>query len=811
MPLQPELPLSTERRADKPDTCLGCPLYLHGEGFVVGEGDINSKIMIVGEAPGKDEAIIGRPFVGGSGRVLTKLMILAGINRWDTYVTNVVKCRPWTNNENKDNRPPTPEEVSFCSQYLIKELRASTANIIVLAGKTALESLTDKKGIGKFRGTPFMSGGRKVIGVAHPADVMRNQEMWPITIHDLRKARHESLVPDVYILPTNYVTDARLETDGVALLRSAHEHGYVVFDLESAGGDPKKPNKGALSAHTSNMVCMGLGVEERTAFCFRWPGDRNPLLVALFEDPSIIKVGQNSSNFDEPYCEDKGYVFKGPSFDTHQAAHLIYSDGPKSLDHLGSMYGDFPNWKDDKKDIFLYNCRDIDVTGRAFIAQRRELRSLGLEDLMYRSVMPLQPRLRAMSRKGIKKDVDKAELWSMRIRSLCDQRENNLRQGLSMPFLNVNSSQQLKDLFYNKMGLPVQWTKDAKTKEMRPTCNKEALARLAEIVPASNKIFHEIIDIRHARTSCSTFIDVEHDENDFVHPHFGTSKAANGRVHSEDPNGQNIPVQLREIYIPDSPDHIFLELDWSQVEWRLQVVLTGDRRGLDLLSSGLDNHRAVAAEILGKPYSSITDDERHAAKFVVHGLGYGRSAKSIAKQYGIPQSTVQMFIDRFFARFSDFKVERDNWVDTVGKTACLINPFTRRRWWFSRTVTEIFNFLASSTAADMMYTVINDGHDHTPANWSMRLTVHDSLLLCGPKENLKEAWEFGKDLMQRRWPQITEHSKRPELVKKMYGGDWWCVADGAIGETWKQCKPKTKDDKIWQKENLAFYGIKEAA
>src|SRR5688572_12584053 len=226
---QPTLLDTDKRNPDKPDTCLGCPLYLSGEGFVPGIGPIESaQMMIIAEAPGKDEVILGRPLVGGSGRVFTKLCMMAGINRFDTYITNTVKCRPHT--MSGENRPPTPEETAFCSQYLIKELRMSKANILVLLGGVALEALTDKRGIEKYRGIPFESGGRKVIGVVHPANVMRNQEMWPITIHDLRRARHEQIFPEVYVLPTNYVTDARIETHGRALLESARRHGYIIFD-----------------------------------------------------------------------------------------------------------------------------------------------------------------------------------------------------------------------------------------------------------------------------------------------------------------------------------------------------------------------------------------------------------------------------------------------------------------------------------------------------------------------------------------------------------------------------------------------------
>lgn len=774
-----------------------------------GHGPLETaKMFFVGEAPGPDEVDRGRPLVGGSGRIFTKQCNLTGINRELSYLTNVVKCRPV--NSKGENRPPTDTEIAHCSQYLIPELRASKANVIVALGRTALNALTSKQSLEKYRGVPIEVGGRKVVATFNPAALMQQQDMWPVALFDLKRAKQESFFPEVQIAPVSYNTNASAAVDGARVLEAARRTGYVVFDIETAGFNPRAPNQGALDPSRSQVLCIGFGTETHRADCFRWTPETNALTREIAGDSEITKVGQNSENFDIPYLEGKDISFRGPSFDTMQAFHLTNSSLPKDLAFISTFYADFPNWKEKRgTDLFTYNCKDVDATARAYTALKQELPRMGLDTLFYSTICPIQPKLRAMSRSGIKKNTAKAELWSMKIRLMADKEEQVLRDATGIPWLNVQSPKQLAELFYDKMGLPVQYTKDQKSKEMRPTCDKKALERLAELT--DNPIFHKVVDIRQARQVCSTFIDVAHDENSFVHPHFHTNKASTGRVASEDPNGQNIPIQIREIYEPDSPDHIFIEFDWSQIEWRLQVVLSGDRRGLELLNSGLDNHTAVAAEILGKPYADITPVERFNAKFVVHGLGYGRGAESIARQYRIPTATVKDFVSRFSRRFSDFWSWRDLLLDRVGRQAYLANPFGRRRWWFSRVVTEIYNFSAQSTAADMMLATLNGMFGEAVPGWSLRLTVHDSLLACGPKDNVREAWAWMQTWMLHKWPGITEASARPELVEQYYPGGWFCKADGTVGENWKECKPNSKEEKVAAAARLKYYGLEEAA
>lgn len=787
----------------KPDGCRGCPLFTTGQGFVLGDGPYDASIALIAEAPGEDEVREGRPLVGGSGRVCNKQLALAGIRRSEVFVANVLKCRP------PENRTPTAVEVAHCRQYLEQEARILSANVYVACGETALNALTGEFGISQQRGIAIEGtgafAGRKVLPIFHFAFVMRQQQYWPVNIFDLTRAQRESSFAEIRRAPIRFTPNACVETDGVALLQRARAAGRVTFDIETFGHGGGI--EGALDSSRSQIGLMGLGVEPHTAESYHYGPKVHALCSELFGDPSVEKITQNGESFDIPYCEDKGITFRGPTFDTLLAFHATNSSLPKDLGHISSYYVDRPYWKNKKQNLPWYNCEDVNGTTLSALELKRELIAMGMEWLYYKNIMPLQPVLRSMHRLGMKKDIVKAHLWGQAIEVECAKQEQHLREGIGDPTLNIRSPKQLMDLLYNKMGLPVQYTKDAKTKQMRPTANREALEKLATLT--DNPIFRLIYEIRSALQQKSTFIDVEADERDFVHPKIGCAKAETGRMNGVDPNPQNVPVWLREIYIPDDPDHVFISADWSQIEWRLMATLGADRVALDLLmQKGIDTHRATASEVLNKPYDAVTTQERHYAKYVVYGLGYGRGAKSIARQYGIPLAIVEAFIAKFSRRFSGVWNMRASLPRFVEQHSYLRNPFGRRRWWYTYQVTEMYNFPAQSTAADMMYQAAIMLYNQLPKGATLRNVVHDDALVCAHRDVAREAAICIKDVMHStKFKQITEASVNPELVEKYYPGGFTCPAELSLGRHWAECK--SDEGKKAQAELRRMYDIPE--
>lgn len=766
--------------------CQGCPLF--GEaGPVPGEGPAEAQIMLLGEAPGEDEACgrTKRLFVGGAGRILTKQLTQAGIRRNDAYITNVVKCRP------PKNRTPTDDEIRHCAPFVARELAAVRPNVIIALGATALYATTGRNGIYQQRGVPIEINNphcKKVFATLHPAHIMRQQENWPLVIYDLERAAKQATFPEVRRRPCNYVLDASVAEHGPAIAAAARAAGVIDFDIETTNLDPR----------TSGVICIGVAVDEETAFVFRWSPAVAQWFNDLARDPSVEIEGQNIEGFDIPFLEAKGVTFHGTTFDMLQAFHLTNSDQPKNLGHIMTLYTDMEFHKNTaREDLFLYNGKDVLGQRRCSVELRKELKDLGLEKL-FSTVQKVQPVLRKMSRLGMKQNRMLATRWSMALLRTAEQYTEKLREVFG-PEFNPKSSKNVQHVLYNVLGLPVQYTKDSKTKQMRPTANAAAIEKLAAI--SDDPILQLIAKVRSLEHTEATYISVEHDENDFVHPRFGTAKAATGRLNSWDPNFQNIPLELRQIYIPDTEEHIYMSADWSQVETRIAMGISGCEAGLKILASDQDWLVSIASQAYHVSYDQCKkggpqEHLRYLAKFIWYGIQYGRGAKDIAKQNKRPETEVLDFIKRLERQFPEWHTWRQMMPAEVEKNSCLINPFGRRRWWFTRQVTEMFNFPVQSTGADMMYHCIVDvDRDLTQhCNGStVRVTVHDELVLCVAKDEAKIAKQILEDNMNRRWTEVEEASLNKAAILRHFPNGFRAPAEATVGTNWMECKDGNKD------------------
>jgi len=165
------------------NTCRKCDLHKNRTNAVFGKGPAGADIMIIGEAPGRDEDIQGIPFVGRAGKKLSEMFSAAGISENDVFITNVVKCRP------PGNRNPEPVEMKRCRTYLLKQIEIIQPEVIVLLGNIALSLVTGTpSGITKMRGKSFEYLSYKAIPTFHPAYVLRNPGSEKIVVEDFKKA-----------------------------------------------------------------------------------------------------------------------------------------------------------------------------------------------------------------------------------------------------------------------------------------------------------------------------------------------------------------------------------------------------------------------------------------------------------------------------------------------------------------------------------------------------------------------------------------------------------------------------------------------
>jgi uracil-DNA glycosylase family 4 len=822
----------------KPEKCRPCPLFLE-PGIVPAKGPQNAKILALGEAPGADEVDTPHfrpdrmgPFQGGSGRVLTVLFAHAGIRRSDVRIRNVVQCRP------PGNRTPTPDEIACCFDAFVREeIEGSPANVILALGDTPLGLLTGRKGIGLYRGVPTAGyNGRKVFPTWHPAFIIRSQHLWAFEVHDLARAAAQSAFPEIRRVPFTIVRQADPASTSGGLLDAVRARGACTFDFETTG----------LSAVHDQIRMCGIAGGPGQAYVYDWTPRARAVFDSILADPRIEVCGQNILYFDLPFAEEKakgakeGFwthpqavedLWKRRIFDTMVAFHLCNSSygqtsiasqnkgsyqgargAEKDLAFIASNHTDMEYWKgreNYRDDIYTVCGKDVIATDRsAYDPQdglKAELKRYDMTDLYYKHVLPVHLPLHRMHQRGMRIDQDRAQFWAVGMSAVADELEETFKQGVGDPYLNLDSPKQLMEVLYGKLGLPVQYLVDKK-RGMRPTANAEALEVLAALAP-ENVGLQTLVEIRHLRKMVATYLR-EGLESGWLHPLFGVSKAANGRFNSQNPNSQNVPEEMRDIWVPDDDEHVVLSADASQIEWRVAMVLSGDPVGLKLLASGVDNHRAVAAEAFQKPLSEIDDATRHGAKFIVYGLGYGRGAQSIADGHKLDIDFVRLFIRNFAKRFSTFWAWREALPDFVLKHHFLANPFKRRRWWYTREITEIYNYPASSTAADMMIDEVIQLEDQLPREATLRLTVHDEVVIVTPKDIVNEVARCVRDVMEQKWPQIVEASAYPETVRASYPGGWYCPVDVHVGSNWGMTKSKDPEMKRRRAELEKHLGFK---
>jgi len=334
----------------KPSGCNGCPVQHLNTGFAFGEGPTTARIMLVGEALGEQEANEGKPFCGGTGRMLRMMLHQTGLGPADYYLTNVIKCRP------ASGTTIGPREIEHCTNtYLNKEVQHVKPNIVVPVGDTSLRHFLSHvpAGITQVRGHIFASPFGKTIPIVHPSYVVQgNPEYWAITVADLKRIKDHagsSTMPErLENFNINPTLQAVIKTTEM-LLKTGQEFS---FDIETLG-----------ERNSINVICIGLAWSASDAICipFLRRGGYNywrteweefkawEALCRLFEGDNI-KITQNGFTFDLPVLMDLGMRFKRHTVvDTLIGHHVVATELPHSLAFLTSIYTEMDYYKGDVK------------------------------------------------------------------------------------------------------------------------------------------------------------------------------------------------------------------------------------------------------------------------------------------------------------------------------------------------------------------------------------------------------------------------------------------------------------------------------
>ncbi len=428
-----------------------------------------------------------------------------------------------------------------------------------------------------------------------------------------------------------------------------------------------------------------------------------------------------------------------------------------------------------------YAAEDADVTLRLHEALWPRLASKGRLQRLFEEVeVPLVPVLSRMERTGVVVDRDMLARQSEELATRMAAIEEETRE-LAGEAFNLGSPKQIQRILFEKMKLPVI----AKTPKGQPSTAESVLQELALDYPLP-KLILEHRGLSKLKSTYTDALPVRiNPSTGRVHTSYHQAVAATGRLSSSEPNLQNIPVRtpegrrIRKAFIAP-PGYKLLAADYSQIELRIMAHLSNDERLLAAFESGLDIHRATAAEVFNAVPEEVTPEQRRSAKAINFGLIYGMSAFGLARQLGIEREAAQAYVDLYFARYPGVKAFMDRtraqarevgYVETVfGRRLYLPEINSRngqRRQYAERTA---INAPMQGTAADVIKRAmlrLDQWLCEDSVDARMTMQVHDELVF----EVQEDVLETAAETIQRHMTAAADLAV-PLVVELGVGGDW---------------------------------------
>jgi DNA polymerase I len=390
-----------------------------------------------------------------------------------------------------------------------------------------------------------------------------------------------------------------------------------------------------------------------------------------------------------------------------------------------------------------YSAEDADVTLRLHrTLWPRIERTPALAALYTEIEQPLVPVLQRMERRGVRIDREMLRVQSGEIaKRLAEIMEQTHREA-GAPF-NLESPKQLQQVLFERLQLPVL----RKTPSGTPSTAEDVLEELAETHPLPRLILEYRGLAKLRSTYTEKLPESINPRTGRVHTSYHQAVAATGRLSSNDPNLQNIPIRspegrrIRQAFIAD-PGFCLLAADYSQIELRIMAHLSGDESLLRAFAEDRDIHQATAAEVFGIPIDAVSSDQRRSAKAINFGLIYGMSAFGLARQLGIGRAAAQSYVDLYFARYPGVRrymertreqARREGYVETVfGRRLYLPDIRARNRQLQQYAERAAINAPMQGTAADIIKrAMITVDHwcQQSPIPVRLIMQVHDELVL----------------------------------------------------------------------------------
>ncbi len=501
----------------------------------------------------------------------------------------------------------------------------------------------------------------------HPVTVQSDGQLTLFEDHPVKTVND---IPHDYIL-------INTEKERLRLARLLEQAPSWCFDTETTGLDPL----------TDSLLGIAFCMEPHKAWyvSISDPSDLEPFR-SVFAGPAE-KIGHNLK-FDIKVMRAAGIKVAGPFFDS-MLAHALVNPGLKhGMDSLAETMLSYQTIKladiappGEGKGVLdtaavpvetmaRYSAEDADITFQLAGLLRKEVRESGMEPLFMEIEMPLLPVLADMEFEGVRILPKALEDASDAMTGYLEDLIRKVEQAAGHP-LNLNSPKQLGELLFGELKLV---EKPKKTKTGQFVTDEETLSTLSQ----KHEVVRDILAYREAAKLKGTYLDALprfiSPADGRIHSQFHQLLTATGRLASQDPNLQNIPVRsdqgklIRKAFVPRSDDYLILSADYSQIELRIMAALSGDEAMIHAFRDNRDIHTETASRVYGVAREDVTSDMRRAAKMVNFGIIYGISAFGLSQRLGCPRAEAAALIENYFTQFPGVKAYMDTLIE---KATCL--------------------------------------------------------------------------------------------------------------------------------------------
>lgn len=579
--------------------------------------------------------------------------------------------------------------------------------------------------------------------------------------------------------PHNYQlvsTDAEI----TSLLQLLSAQKEICFDTETTDID----------ANLAELVGMSFSWEKGTGYFVAVPAERDGVIAILerfrplFDNPEILWIGQNIK-YDMIMLKWYGYALKGNIYDTMLANYVIDPDGKRSMDMMAIKYlhyqpvsietliGKKGKGQGTMRDAPLeavkeYAAEDADITLQLKAAFDPLLKEKQVDQVFEKVENPLVPVLVDMEYEGVNLDVGFLKLYSKDLETDIRKAEENIYNHAGVKF-NIGSPKQLGEVLFEVMKIDAG---QKKTKTGQYATGEDILQKIRH----KHQVVEDILVYRELTKLKSTYVDslpdLRNPKTNRLHTSYNQAVAVTGRLSSNNPNLQNIPIrtdrgrEIRKAFIPRDSGHRLVSADYSQIELRIVAAISGDENMIAAFKDNKDIHTATAAKVYGIDEADVTKDMRRAAKAVNFGIIYGQSAFGLAENIGVSRTEAKTIIDNYFTQYPSIKKYMDGSVNFAKEHGYVQTVMGRKRWLkdiYSANFTvrgyaerNAINMPIQGTAADMiklaMIVVHRELKQRDDLKARMILQVHDELVFDVPENEVEEVKAIIKTSMEHAMP-----------------------------------------------------------